>query len=68
MQAGGLAAPVVVKKHVVLGADVSKAVHEIDHLLVVTIEKIYLETLDTHCGIVFDNVFHVTFDGMVSSP
>ena len=41
---------------------------EIDHLLVIAVHKVNLETLDTHLGVVFHHALHIAVQRPVTSP
>ena len=67
-QSGRLVSSVEVDKQVVFGGHGCHAVIEIDHLLVVAVHEIDLETFDTQVGIVLAYKFHVLVDGGIASP
>ena len=41
---------------------------EINHILVVTIHKIYLEALDSHLGVILADVLHIPVESIVAGP
>ena len=55
-------------QHMILGSSLSSPPVEIHHILVITIHKINLESLDAHLRIMSAHLFHITVESPVAGP